>query len=1145
MDGPSTLIRRRGAALLVTVSTLAVLAALAVSFARLTKLERLASADQASTTRARLAAEAGIEFGLARIRAATRSGDHGPTFAPYARDPASGGPAVVHGTAVTAVLATPETGQGWQSFAVQVRDPQGLVNLNAGTESLARVLESLGQAIDERDPPLGAGDGMRIVGWRDALPGKRFRRLEDLLEIPGGVVQARDLERIVPFVTLDSWVDEKVICPPSPDSRPEAGEEYERRWLPGPLALEPRAPVNVNTAPEEVLVAVIAGVEGVREVWSRADCLDARWVQVRSGRVDLSTARLLARRLVERRKVEPFRSWQAFRAVLDGAVLHTEFANFPWVEAWISRNGSGIRFLANARTPRLELGFPGVADVPSGAFDLSTGCERRLRIEGVRSPVGRTVLLGIPTEVYSGWATISLEFPAGTYRFEGDGSAGGYDAPFASDRFAPELLVQCALQRVEFEPKIPGEEPILRPDQAAALAANFDPNTRLAKFHPDREHRVAMDKTDLLANTTEVCFWPMGPFEIDSVGYVHSPSGDLVARQGIRAIVRTQQVWRDTTQADFLAGTRSAAGSVDRPVAGGLSLTTYPVPESLRGAARFEGDGSVLLSTCETPAPDGLLFRASYASGLDADRAAGDPRALPADSDGPEPAGQGTLLPDGVFCDRHDAPSYAVAGNLADRRGTVSFWVKPDWSPEPLGHTHYLFRTTLGGSMSPQWFGLATGNPPVLQFVCDAAAARTGSWALACTQVRRSRGRPFGCKSGEWQLVTFAYDLDDEEPGQAVQFVAGGEPSGWSFGDGGVHQDRTEFPSEALSANADRFVLGGGVGASSTIDELTIRTGSDAAAVADRTYRRGRYYSGGDATFVSRGCPLALARSARVARIAWTARVPANIPGGRLRMFVRSGDEASAILGDADGSSVDLPVQGAVHYEARFEETAAEDVVPLLESMALEDVTVFFLVRTEIVRWESDVAPDRLVVAGREPPAEPLDRPGLSMPVPPAPAHRSIEDFALATEDDPAALLGTSAGGAGERAGSDGGLSFAAAARIGASRRSEGAGRGSDPAPARRPAGSVAIVVEVADRATGAPVPGARANVFVEGVTLLSGVRTPRTGRLLLEVASGAHVRVEVGKRNWKDGATEFVAALPGAAGVFEQVVKLELEREE
>lgn len=150
-----------------------------------------------------------------------------------------------------------------------------------------------------------------ILAARERLGG-RFRRLEDLLAIPGGIISASDLERLRPFVTLRAWVDGATVSPAPGMKRPAPGTWVRERIDPGPLVPERRAPINVNTAPAEVLTALIAGLAGSRiynppttEVYTQMR-LKARGKIVREGPIEFEKAQKVAEAIVAcRRSPEP------------------------------------------------------------------------------------------------------------------------------------------------------------------------------------------------------------------------------------------------------------------------------------------------------------------------------------------------------------------------------------------------------------------------------------------------------------------------------------------------------------------------------------------------------------------------------------------------------------------------------------------------------------------------------------------------------------------------------------------------------------------------------------------------------------------------------------------------------------------------
>jgi hypothetical protein len=86
------------------------------------------------------------------------------------------------------------------------------------------------------------------------------------------------------------------------------------------------------------------------------------------------------------------------------------------------------------------------------------------------------------------------------------------------------------------------------------LKANFNPNLHLNELNPDRALFLHVDKTDLLVNSAEFCFGPMGRFEIRSAGHVVDDARRTIARAEVRTVIRLFDALRLSTQRDFHAG---------------------------------------------------------------------------------------------------------------------------------------------------------------------------------------------------------------------------------------------------------------------------------------------------------------------------------------------------------------------------------------------------------------------------------------------------------------------------------------------------------------------------------------------------------------------------------------------------------------
>ncbi|MHC4504297.1 MAG: hypothetical protein ACYTFI_13415, partial [Planctomycetota bacterium] len=130
----------------------------------------------------------------------------------------------------------------------------------------------------------------------------------------------------------------------------------------------------------------------------------------------------------------------------------------------------------------------------------------------------------------------------------------------------------------------------LHPGLARLCMANFNSNTGLLKFQPNMEWidrwgpnftdlycpwpsllqvgsadvklRIRpgelLDKSDLNVGTTEFCFDSKGVYEIESVGRVYDEKR-VVAERKLAALVRIYDVWRESTQREFAAGRISRA----------------------------------------------------------------------------------------------------------------------------------------------------------------------------------------------------------------------------------------------------------------------------------------------------------------------------------------------------------------------------------------------------------------------------------------------------------------------------------------------------------------------------------------------------------------------------------------------------------
>jgi len=311
--------RNRGVALLISLAILAVLSILAITFVRLSRTERLSASNFALGVRAQMVCHAGIERAIAELREGASERQYSDLadtwvfrtddgtdqgFYPGTTLDAAAFPSLpfdkdgdgvfengtgtlsdddlVNGRAISGMISgVGDTGgvaitgglNYGRNYGIQQYDDDGLVyklavrdtasklNINGKQSSLAAILDHLGKAIldAELTDPI-ADRGAAIVAKRDTMPGGQFRDLQELVGLPlipttTTPLTASEVRYLEAYVTCSSWSDPTTIKP-DPELDPET--------LPS-LSVEPRHPVNVNTAPLGLLWALIVDLAGYEQ----------------------------------------------------------------------------------------------------------------------------------------------------------------------------------------------------------------------------------------------------------------------------------------------------------------------------------------------------------------------------------------------------------------------------------------------------------------------------------------------------------------------------------------------------------------------------------------------------------------------------------------------------------------------------------------------------------------------------------------------------------------------------------------------------------------------------------------------------------------------------------------------------------------
>ena len=495
------------------------------------------------------------------------------------------------------------------SYKTKVIDCSAQINLNGRQDTLARMLDNLADAIERserlkrdgkkiRNPlfakPNASGNkikGQDIVNLRRRLPGGLFTSKTQIKQLIG----AENYAILEDFITVSSWEDPYTFKPT------DGLDEVPNLLLPGGntggrgvgggnsnlaqdpasfpsarLGEEPRHPINVNTAPEEVLVACLQGlagrrifpysklgagggsmvpvdqgatITGERNINLREEVRDItpRAVFVYSPRLEYNHAKTIADRIMARRKQQPFMTWR------------TNQPQNPGFEDFIDQ-------LETNAFPA-----PQQCIVIDPAAPQNQVAEQQIIKQGPATPIGLM------------WS-----------RGHGTGAIRQLRSQFA---------MSVHDQNAWYYELIKG-----------VLKANFNPNTRINRYNPNAPAYVEVDKSDLVwcktrdqlhkGYTTEFCFDTNGIYEITALGRVAARSSEkstsvdgkapvdpldgMPFERRMRTVVKVFELLRHTNQLHFektfVSGTRSS--KADRKY-----VVTYPDP--MAGLTELFSGGSI------------------------------------------------------------------------------------------------------------------------------------------------------------------------------------------------------------------------------------------------------------------------------------------------------------------------------------------------------------------------------------------------------------------------------------------------------------------------------------------------------------------------------------------------------------------------
>ena len=526
-------------------------------------------------------------------------------------------------------------------YSLRITDLSGLLHVNDGvgesrtmgsvTRNLRRLLNKLGDVLKVEK----LGD--RLV---DARPPKGYSSRIELEYILG----SKDFERAGQFLTVHAWVDTSVVQPVplsgsrevldsyksslgftnpasmgpyfrgdrgifrygrgrdrdgnlvagelrfAPEAADPAGEEHAIWGIdelnPQWIEVCARAPVNLNTAPREVLTALLADLQGF-------------WVAERRRNHPNITTAVNNTRVWNNRVTQSLDSGNAGMEGGDGDVL-----GYLYTTDKITYSPSGATQTRGSNSASI------IADEMIACREGRESPITRYDYDRTRNP---NAWFGGPFRTWRQFYAfcdhlVSLRLVRETrpifhhYPAPGSGLTGGAELqPSGLD----DALADLASQAI-----------------ADVIKANFNPNVHLNETNPDENMALLVDKTDLIVMSTEGCFLPAGYFEIESLGRVLRPlklqSGDsgtttasqeigavdgfaardnkLMAEARVSGIVRLYEQRRFTTQKDFYLGEITKRQSLPE-TNNGLSLEIGPEPDSGVAPGETEWGGYLALPT--------------------------------------------------------------------------------------------------------------------------------------------------------------------------------------------------------------------------------------------------------------------------------------------------------------------------------------------------------------------------------------------------------------------------------------------------------------------------------------------------------------------------------------------------------------------
>ncbi len=284
--------KQRGVILIVSITILAILSVMGVSFVKISLLEKQTSSNHVSGLQSRMMAETGIDVALLKIQAEFNEqgiSDWQKTSWIY-RDDLQ---VALENSLHPSFSGSENVGSEIYRYRVKVVDANSLVNINSPhKEGLMRILSALFTFVGiENNLPLNEIIAQKIIQNRPPVFWNEnqqifqggYKSIAQMFTLAG--VSREQAIKIKPYLTKSGWANSASCL---------YDEESENR-----LRKSIDVPINLNLAPKEIIAANFFGLEAIDQTSINADL-----------------ALEVAQRIVEEREKKPFSDWDQYRRFL-------------------------------------------------------------------------------------------------------------------------------------------------------------------------------------------------------------------------------------------------------------------------------------------------------------------------------------------------------------------------------------------------------------------------------------------------------------------------------------------------------------------------------------------------------------------------------------------------------------------------------------------------------------------------------------------------------------------------------------------------------------------------------------------------------------------------------------------------------------